>query len=204
MNFTLSLFYLFSFILISSSLVVISSRNTVHSVMFLVLAFINAAALFVLLGAEFLAMLLIIVYVGAIAVLFLFVVMMLNVDEKPGEKKINRLLPILILVAVVLLAEIVLIVQFSEAKIYNTIALFPIPKNITNTEAIGNILYTDFILPFQLSGAILFVAMIGAIALTLKEEKRFIRKQVIFDQNTRTKANSLEIVKVKSGEGINL
>lgn len=204
MNFTLDLFYLFSFILIASALVVVSARNMVHSVMFLVLCFLNAAALFLLLGAEFLAMLLVVVYVGAIAVLFLFVVMMLNVDLKDMERKINRHLPVLILVGVVMLVEILIITKFSAAKFYETKLLFPTPLDIHNTNAIGNILYTDFILPFQLSGAILFVAMIGAIVLTLKEETRYIRKQRICDQVSRTKANSLEIVKVKVGEGIDL
>lgn len=201
MNFTLTLFYLFSFVLVSSALVVVSSRNMVHSVMFLVLAFLNAAALFILLGAEFLAMLLIIVYVGAIAVLFLFVVMMLNVDIKIKEE-INRKRPILILVGAVMFFEILLIAKFSTVKFYETKLLFPTPSNIQNTHAIGNVLYTDFILPFQLSGAVLFVAMIGAIVLTLKDETRFIRKQKISDQVLRNKANSMEIVKVKIGEGI--
>jgi NADH-quinone oxidoreductase subunit J len=173
----------------------------VHAVMFLVLAFLNAAALFVLLGAEFLAMLLIIVYVGAIAVLFLFVVMMLNVDIKIKEE-VNRKRPILILVGAIMFFEILLITKFSAIKTYETKLLFPTPSNIQNTHAIGNVLYTDFILPFQLSGAVLFVAMIGAIVLTLKDETRFIRKQKISDQVLRNKANSMEVVKVKIGEGI--
>lgn len=204
MNFTLDLFYIFSFLLISSAIVVISAKNTVHSVMFLVLCFFNAAALFILIGAEFLAMLLIIVYVGAIAVLFLFVVMMLNVDNKEPDKKANRHLPVLILVGIIMLTEILLIVKFSSVKFYDTVSLFPTPTDITNTKAIGNLLYTDFILPFQLSGAILFVAMIGAIVLTLRDDSRFIRKQKIYDQVSRTKNNSLEIIKVKSGEGIDI
>jgi len=202
MNFTLTLFYLFSSVLVGSALTVVSARNMVHAVMFLVLCFLNAAALFVLVGAEFLAMLLIVVYVGAIAVLFLFVVMMLNVDFKEIKHKINRNLPILILIGIVMLCEIILITKFSEIKFYNTKTLFPIPNDVSNTKAIGNILYTDFILPFQISGAILFVAMIGAIALTLRENNRFVRKQNIFNQTIRNKANSLEIIKVKSGEGI--
>lgn len=203
MTFTLILFYLFSFVLISSALVVVSTRNMVHAVMFLVLAFLNAAALFVLLGAEFFAMLLIIVYVGAIAVLFLFVVMMLNIDIEMKEE-VNRKRPILICVGAVMFFEIFLIAKFSTIKLYETKLLFPTPNEIHNVNAIGNILYTDFILPFQISGAILFVAMIGAIVLTLKDETRFIRKQKIYDQVSRTKANSLEIVKVKIGEGIDL
>ena len=203
MNFTLSLFYLFSFILISSSLVVISTRNMVHAAMFLVLAFLNAAALFVLIGAEFLAMLLIIVYVGAIAVLFLFVVMMLNVDIAK-KTEANRKRPLLVLVGIVLFCEVLLLTKFSAIKTYNTTSLFPTPMDITNAKAIGNILYTDFVLPFQLAGAVLFVAMIGAIVLTMKEETRFIRKQKIYDQTSRNKANSLEIVSVKIGQGIDL
>lgn len=204
MNFTLDLFYIFSAVLVASALVVVSARNAVHSVMFLILCFFNAAGLFILLGAEFLAMLLIIVYVGAIAVLFLFVVMMLNVDLKKDDAKTRRNLPILILIGLVILIEILLIVNFSSLKPYQTNTLFPIAKEISNTVAIGNLLYTDFILPFQLSGAILFVAMIGAILLTLREDRRFIRKQKIYDQVSRTKANSLKIIKVKSGEGINI
>ena len=202
MSFTLGLFYIFSFMLVSSALAVVSVRNTVYSVMFLVFAFFNAAALFILLGAEFLAMLLIIVYVGAIAVLFLFVVMMLNVDRKEIKKEINRHLPILILAAIIVFCEIYLITKFSAIKSYETTKLFPTPLDIHNTKAIGNILYTDFILPFQLSGGILFVAMIGAIVLTMKIETRFIKKQKIQDQVLRTRKDSIEIVKVESGKGI--
>lgn len=204
MNFTLTLFYLFSFILIASALMVVSTRNMVHSVMFLVLAFLNAAALFVLLNAEFLAMLLVVVYVGAIAVLFLFVVMMLDLDSTKIKQEVTRHTPLLILVAIILFTEILLTVKASSIKPYDTASLYRIPKDTHNINAIGDVLYTNFILPFELSGAILFVAMIGAIVLTLKEETRFIRKQKISDQVFRTKANSLEIVKVKSGEGINL
>jgi NADH-quinone oxidoreductase subunit J len=175
----------------------------VYAVMFLVLAFVNASALFVILGAEFLAMLLIVVYVGAIAVLFLFVVMMLNIDVKIKEE-INRKRPILILVGLVMFCEIFLIIKFSSVKTYTTTSLFPTPQDITNVQAIGNILYTDFILPFQLAGAVLFVAMIGAIVLTLRDETRFIKKQNITEQVLRSKADSIELVKVKIGEGINI
>ncbi len=175
----------------------------VHSVMFLVLAFLNAAALFILLGAEFLAMLLIVVYVGAIAVLFLFVVMMLDVDLKEIEKSINRHIPILILVGALLFFEILAIIKFSLTRYYQSIEpVIPTPLNITNTEALGNILYTDFILPFQISAMILLVAMIGAIILTLRNENYTTRKQNISDQNARNRANSLSIVKVATGKGI--
>lgn len=204
MDFTLILFYLFSFILVSSALVVVSTRNMVHAVLFLILAFLNAAGLFILVGAEFLAMLLVVVYVGAIAVLFLFVVMMLNVDKSELKKRINKSIPILITISAVFILEIALILKVSLVGNYKKTALFPISDKITNTQAIGKLLYTDFFLPFQLSGAILFVAMIGAILLTLSDKKRFIRKQKISDQIFRNKSNSLEIVKVKSGEGIDL
>lgn len=204
MTFIEIIFYLFSFILIASAVTVISAKNTVHSVLFLVLAFLNAAALFILLGAEFLAMLLVVVYVGAIAVLFLFVVMMLDVDSKKIKGSINRHIPVLILVAIVMFAEIFMIIKVSSVKFYETSTLYPIPKNIPNINAIGNVLYTDFLLPFQLSGGILFVAMIGAIVLTLKDETRFVRKQKIRDQVFRSQKNSIEVVKVKSGVGIDL
>lgn len=173
--------------------------------MFLVLAFINASALFVILGAEFLAMLLIVVYVGAIAVLFLFVVMMLNVDVNQIKEKTNRNLPILVLVAIILFSEIFLMIKFSSTQNSPVSTLYPISSDISNIESIGNILYTDFVLQFQLAGAILFVAMIGAIVLTIREEKtRLIKKQVIFTQTSRNKENSIEIIKVKSGEGIKI
>lgn len=205
MTFPLILFYLFSSILIASSLVVVSSRNTIYSVLFLILAFFNASALFVLVGAEYLAMLLIIVYVGAIAVLFLFVVMMLNVDKEKIVEGINTKLPLLILIAVVIFLEIIAIIKASETEIYKTKTLFPIADNVTNVGAIGKVLYTDFFLPFQIAGAILLVAMIGAIVLTIKDQStRFIRKQVIFDQLSHNKKNSIEIVKVESGKGINI
>lgn len=204
MAFTTILFYLFSFVLISSALVVVSTRNMVHSVMFLVLAFFNAAALFVLLGAEFIAMLLIVVYVGAIAVLFLFVVMMLNVDKIEIKRKISLHAPLLLCVAIVFFLEIFLVLKISSTTTYQTASLFPIKTEVHNINAIGEVLYTKFFLPFQLAGGILFVAMIGAIVLTLRDRKRFIRKQKISNQTARTQANSIEIVKVKIGEGIEL
>jgi NADH-quinone oxidoreductase subunit J len=204
MSLTLFIFYIFSFALITSSIAVISVKNMVHSVMFLVLAFFNAAALFLLLNAEFIAILLIVVYVGAIAVLFLFVVMMLNVDIEKIKEGTKKHLPILILISVILFCEILLIVNFSSVKYYDTKILFPIDKEISSIKSIGNVLYTDFAFPFQISGMILFVAMIGAIVLTKKDELRLIKKQKISDQVLRNKANSLEIVKVKSRQGIDL
>jgi NADH-quinone oxidoreductase subunit J len=199
----LFLFYIFASILVLSALVVVSCRNMVIGILFLILAFINASALFVLLGAEFLAMLLIVVYVGAIAVLFLFVVMMLDIDLKITDE-INRKRPIFILISAVLFFEILTIIKFSSVKFYESKNLFPINQEISNVENIGKILYTDFILPFQISGAILFVAMIGAIVLTLRDELRFIRKQQISQQIARNKQNSIKIVKVQSNSGIDL
>ena len=203
MNFTLYLFYLFSFVLVSSSLVVVSTRNMVIAVIFLILAFFNASGLFILLGAEYLATLLIVVYVGAIAVLFLFVVMMLDVDAKPLED-INRKKPLITMLVVILFCEIFLITKFSSTNYSEIVAKFPIPQDVHNVKAIGKILYTDFILPFQIAGAILFVAMIGAIVLTMKNETRFIRKQTIYSQISRHKKDTLIIAKVKAGEGIDL
>jgi len=203
MNFTIFLFYCFSFVLVSSALVVVSTRNMVNAVIFLILAFFNVAGLFIILGAEYIAMLLIVVYVGAIAVLFLFVVMMLDIDTKITET-INRRKPLITMIIIVIMSELFLITKFSNLNFGSSKLPFPTPQNISNTLAIGKILYTDFILPFQISGAILFVAMIGAIILTMKSEKRYIRKQLISSQVFRTKNQSLEIVKVKSGEGIDL
>lgn len=200
------LFYIFSSILLLSALVVVNSKNTIYSVMFLILAFFNAAGLFILLGAEFLAMLLVIVYVGAIAVLFLFVVMMLNIDNKAKIKAgFNKYAPLTFLVATMLLTELVMIIKFSTAGFdQNAVKSLPIQQNISNVAALGNVLYTKFVYPFQLAGMILFVAMIGAIVLTIREETRFIRKQNIAAQVFTDKSTAVELVKVDSGSGINL
>lgn len=197
------LFYLFSFLLVSSSLVVVSVRSMVTAVMFLIFAFFNASALFLLIGAEFLAMLLVIVYVGAIAVLFLFVVMMLDAD-KMNKLQMDKKKPLALMLGLVMLCEIILIIKLSSIQNYKVATQFSIALDVKNTAAIGEVLYTDFVLPFQLCGAILFVAMIGAITLTLGEERKFVRKQLAFEQFLRNKSNSLEIVKVKKGEGIDL
>lgn len=204
MTLSLTLFYLFSAVLLVSALAVVTTRNTVYAVMFLILAFVNAACLFILAGSEYLAMLLIVVYVGAIAVLFLFVVMMLNVDFSQVKDEVQRKRPLLIMVAVVLFSEIFIITKFSEVKFYETKNLYPINENISNVSAIGNVLYTDFILPFQLAGGVLFVAMVGAIVLTLKDSTRFIRKQNIANQVLRKKQDSVELVRVKSGSNLDI
>ena len=196
MTITLIAFYLFAFVLILSALMVVSLKNAVHSAMFLILAFFNAAGIFVIYGAEFLAMLLVIVYVGAVAVLFLFIIMMLNIDKIYIKKEFNKYTPIGILVAFILLVELALVIKVSSIEtIKVSEALQPIASNITNTRAIGNVLYTDFAYPFLISGLILFVAMIGAIVLTLREERKDLKRQDITKQVRRTVADSIEIIK---------
>ena len=188
-------FYLFATILTLSALAVISVRNPVHSVLFLILAFFNAAGLFVLLGAEFVAMILVIVYVGAVAVLFLFVVMMLNLDFREMRKGFKKYLPVGLLAGGILLAELITL-----ARAWETPAVPGAPA-IDNTKAIGAILYTDYIYPFQIAGLILLVAMIGAITLTHRR-RGDVRRQKIADQNARRRIEAVEVRKVPTGEGV--
>ncbi len=198
------MFYVFSLVTVFSALMVISSKNPVHSVLFLILAFFNAAGLFVLLGAEYIAMTLVIVYVGAVAVLFLFVVMMLNVNFSEMREGFLRYLPLGGAVAATIFAEFVFVFHSSLGG-KNVVAP---AKNIilpsaetSNTKAIGDILYTNYAYPFQIAGMILLIAMIGAIVLT-KRDRSFVRRQNIAKQLARTKETGVEIVSVKSGEGI--
>lgn len=195
-------FYLFAAILLLSALFVITARNPVHSVLFLILAFFNASALFILLGAEFVGMILAIVYVGAVAVLFLFVVMMLDVDFAGLRKGAMQYVPLGLIIGGVLLAELLFLYMAwgtSDNVIGNIAA--PIDEGMTNTHALGQILYTQYMFPFQVSGLILLVAMIGAITLTLRH-RTGVRKQTIADQ-VKTKRNDVvELRKVKSGEGV--
>jgi NADH-quinone oxidoreductase subunit J len=197
-------FYLLSAVMIASALAVVSARSPVHSVLFLITAFFSAAGLFLLLGAEFLAMLLVIVYVGAVAVLFLFVVMMLDVDFATLKEGFARYLPIGGLVGGVLAVEMVIVavglVAGHGAAGKNAAPLAP-ALGVTNAEAIGRVLYTDYIYYFQAAGLVLLVAMIGAIVLTLRH-KPGVRRQVIADQVARTPATGVRVVKIKSGEGI--
>ncbi|MDE3016399.1 MAG: NADH-quinone oxidoreductase subunit J [Pseudomonadota bacterium] len=196
------IFYLFAGITVLSALMVISSKNPVHSVLFLILAFFNAAGLFVLIGAEFLAMILVIVYVGAVAVLFLFVVMMLDIDIAELREGFLRYLPLGLVVAAAVFAELFLALRWSLASPQNlAMAGRPIPAEVSNTRAIGDVLYTWYLYPFQLSGIILLIAMIGAIVLTLRARPQA-RRQNIKRQIARTKRSGVEIVKVQSGEGI--
>ena len=195
-------FYLFSGVCIASALMVIASRNPVHSVLFLILAFVNAAGLFLLLGAEFLAMILVVVYVGAVAVLFLFVVMMLDVDFAELCDGFLQYLPVGALIGIVLLAEILLVVgAWTIGGGTPRVAAAPIPAGVSNTEAIGLVLYTKYIYYFQAAGLVLLVAMIGAIVLTLRH-KEGVKRQNISDQVARTPATAIEIRKVQPGQGL--
>jgi NADH-quinone oxidoreductase subunit J len=195
-------FYVFSAVAIASGVMVVGSRNPVHSVLFLILAFFNAAGLFVILGAEFLAMILVVVYVGAVAVLFLFVVMMLDVDFVELRQGLLNYLPVGALVGIVLLAELLIVLggwAFAP-DVANTVVV-PIPGagGITNTAALGEILYTRYVFFFQSAGIILLVAMIGAIVLTLRH-KVGVKRQNIGEQNARSPV--IEVRKVESGRGL--
>lgn len=197
-------FYLFSIILVASAAAVVSARNPVHSVLFLILAFFNAAALFLIAGAEFLAMILVIVYVGAVAVLFMFVVMMLDVDFAQLRSGFQRYLPIGITVGAVLLLELLVIFTgWKFAPAAATVRMSPAPVNMQNTEALGNLIYTHYIFLFQTAGLILLVAMIGAIVLTLREHTGS-RHQVIRKQIERDVKETLELVDVRVGAGVNI
>jgi NADH-quinone oxidoreductase subunit J len=195
-------FYLFAATCIASALMVIAARNPVHSVLFLILAFVNAAGLFLLLGAEFLAMILVVVYVGAVAVLFLFVVMMLDVDFAELREGFLQYLPVGALVGIVLLAEILLVVgAWTIGGGTPRVVAAPTPTDISNTEAIGLVLYTKYIYYIQAAGLVLLVAMIGAIVLTLRH-KEGVKRQNISDQVARTPATAIEIRKVQPGQGL--
>ena len=195
-------FYLFAGVCIASAIMVVTARNPVHSVLFLILAFVNAAGLFMLLGAEFLAMILIVVYVGAVAVLFLFVVMMLDVDFAELRHGFLNYLPVGFLVGAILLAELVFVVIGSVIKPGVTkVITAPIASDISNTQALGLVLYTRYVYFFEAAGMILLVAMIGAIVMTL-QHKPGVKRQNIGDQNARRRSSAIEVVKVKSGQGL--
>src|SRR6476469_1903698 len=195
-------FYLFAGVCIASAIMVIVARNPVHSVLFLILAFVNAAGMFMLMGAEFLAMILIVVYVGAVAVLFLFVVMMLDVDFAELRHGLLNYLPIGFVVGAVLLAELLFVVGawVIEPGVPKTITA-PITGDVSNTQALGEVLYTRYVYFFEAAGMILLVAMIGAIVMTLHHRTR-VRRQDIAAQVARTPAASIEVVKVRSGQGL--
>ena len=195
-------FYLFAGVCVASAVMVIASRNPVHAVLFLILAFVNASGLFILMGAEFLAMLLIVVYVGAVAVLFLFVIMMLDVDFTQLREGFIEYLPLGLLIGVIFLAELLLVVGGWVMNPNVTKAITSaIPTNVSNTEALGLVLYTKYIHYFQLSAMILLVAMIGAIVLTLRHKAR-VRRQDINVQNARTPELAMGVRKVAVGQGL--
>jgi NADH-quinone oxidoreductase subunit J len=195
-------FYLFAGVCVASAFMVIAAKNPVHSVLFLILAFVNASGLFVLMGAEFLAMILIVVYVGAVAVLFLFVVMMLDVDFTELREGFLNYLPFGALVGIVMLAELLLVVGawVIGPGVPRTITA-PIPPAITNTEALGQVLYTQYIYYFQAAGLVLLVAMVGAIVLTLRH-KEGVKRQNIAQQVARTKETAMEVRQVRPGQGL--
>src|SRR5262245_18700493 len=195
-------FYLFAGVCVASAVMVVVSRNPVHSVLFLILAFVNASGLFVLMGAEFLVMMLIVVYVGAIAVVFLFVIMMLDVDFDQLREGFIEYLPVGLVIGGIFMFELLLIarawiIQPGTAKTLTA----AIPTNFSNTEALGLVLYTKYIHYFQLAGMVLLVAMIGAIVLTLRH-KANIKRQNINVQNARTPELAMSVRKVASGQGL--
>jgi len=191
-------FYIFAAIVCFSAFQVITARNPVHAVLFLILAFFNAAGLFVLLGAEFIAMILVIVYVGAVAVLFLFVVMMLDISFSDLRKGAMQYVPVGVFVGAVLLAELIFV--FVTEPYAQPVAK-AVSEGISNTEALGAVLYTDYIFAFQVSGLVLLVAMIGAIVLTHRRRPG-VRRQQVVDQQNRTREETMSVQKVESGKGV--
>lgn len=202
MTLPLFFFYMFATVVVASAFMVISSRNPVHSVLFLILTFVNAAGLFMLAGAEFLAMILIVVYVGAVAVLFLFVVMMLDVDFAELRRGYLQYMPIGVVVGLILLLELLLVaggwVISPEVAAGSVV---PIDAGISNTRALGQVLYTRYVYLFEGASLVLLVAMIGAIVLTLKHKPN-VKRQDIAAQVARKPETAVEVVKVKSGQGL--
>ena len=196
-------FWAFAVVAVASGVMVISARNPVHSVLFLILAFFNAAGLFLLMGAEFLAFIMVIVYVGAVAVLFLFVVMMLDINFVELRQGFMQYLPIGGAVGLVLFFELALAVFVNWVAAPNAAArsAAPTPANVSNTAALGRLLYTDYIYLFQAAGIVLLIAMIGAIVLTHRRRVG-VRRQRISDQLARTRETSIEVRKVQPGSGI--
>ncbi|MBL6787638.1 MAG: NADH-quinone oxidoreductase subunit J [PS1 clade bacterium] len=201
MTLTALSFYLFATVAVASAFMVISARNPVYSVLFLILTFFNSAGLFVLMGAEFLAMILVVVYVGAVAVLFLFVVMMLDIDFAEFNEGFLQYMPIGATVGFILLLELLLIFGASTQMVSQSKLPQAKPEGMTNAEAIGRVLYTDYIYFFQAAGAVLLVAMIGAIVLTLVKSENP-RRQSIAEQNARTREDGVELVDIEPGKGL--
>jgi NADH-quinone oxidoreductase subunit J len=205
MNGAALFFYLFAGITVASAFMVITARNPVHSVLFLILAFVNASGLFVLMGAEFLAMILVVVYVGAVAVLFLFVVMMLDVDFVELRQGFVQNLPIAALIGVVFAIELILVVggfTFTPEALDMRKAAAAVPVDAMNTRALGRVLYTKYVYFFQAAGLILLTAMIGAIVLTLRPQRPNVKRQDVAKQNARTKETGVAIRQVQSGAAL--
>ncbi|MEI6573592.1 MAG: NADH-quinone oxidoreductase subunit J [Alphaproteobacteria bacterium] len=194
-------FYLFSAVMIGSALMVIVARNPVHSVLFLILAFVNAAGLFLLMGAEFLAMILIVVYVGAVAVLFLFVVMMLDVDFAELKQGFAKHLPLGVILGLILFVELAMVIGTYLVSPDTAHTAPKVETGMSNTEALGRVLYTDYVYYFQVAGLVLLVAMIGAIVLTLQHRSN-VKRQDIATQVARTKETAMEVRKVAPGQGL--
>jgi len=202
MGITAIAFYLFALVTVISGFLVVIARNPVHSVLWLILAFFSSAGLFVLLGAEFVAMLLVIVYMGAVAVLFLFVVMMLDVDFAELRGRLAQYLPLGLLIGTILLMELGLVYsQWSFAPTSDAARAALTPAGVSNTEALGRLIYTQYIYLFQVSGLILLVAMIGAIVLTMRHRTN-IKRQDILEQIYRDPGKSMDLKDVKPGQGL--
>tara|TARA_B100000287_G_scaffold371074_1_gene368907 strand:+ start:1966 stop:2598 length:633 start_codon:yes stop_codon:yes gene_type:complete len=201
-------FYTFSFIAVFSSIMVITSKNTVHSVFFLILDFISVSCLFIMIGAEFLGMMMLIVYVGAVAVLFLFIVMMLNVSQQKNQwfssKGSSTHIPIGLLVSVVIFFELIIVIGGWKHKtnVQNALSLKISPET-TNTHSIGSVLYTDYIHVFQISGMILLVAMIGAIVLTFRQRSG-LKRQSYFKQISRERYEGVQLTDIESKKGVKI
>ena len=202
------IFYIFSFIAILSAIMVVASKNTVHSVFFLILDFISISCLFIMIGAEFLGMIMLIVYVGAVAILFLFVVMMLNVAEQKNDwftsQKSSTHIPIGLLVSLIIFFELIIVIGGWKYKsdLVDSISI-KIDSSMTNTQSLGNVIYTDYIHLFQLSGMILLVAMIGAIVLTFRQ-RTGVKRQSYFKQISREKKDGVELVDVETNKGVKI
>ena len=201
-------FYFFSLVAIISAIMVTVSKNTVHSVFFLILDFISISCLFIMIGAEFLGMIMLIVYVGAVAVLFLFVVMMLNVAQQKNQwfsaKESSKHIPIGLIISVIIFFELIIVIGGWKYKpdLVSAMSL-NIDENISNTHSIGYVLYTDYIHIFQLSGMILLVAMIGAIVLTFRQ-RTGVKRQSYFSQISREKSQGVEMIDVEKNKGVKL
>ena len=201
MTLALFFFYVFSIIAVASALMVIASRNPVHSVLFLILCFVNAAGLFMLAGAEFLALILIVVYVGAVAVLFLFVTMMLDVDFASLRQGMLQYAPVGVVIGVILLLELLLVGgSYVVAPQVTASSVVPINAAIDNTHALGQVLYTRYVFLFQAAGLVLLVAMIGAIVLTHRK-RGWVKRQDVLTQMYRDPKTAVELVDIKPGQG---